>query len=450
LNFFGTYAQVQTLVDRTLILQKGETTQRVQVTSPAASFALAGRDETHPWLWPVTLDQQPSFPQEDFDEQTAAVTVYGNLVGANQGKAEKDTILGNGDSRQIFQTFKLPKAPLTYFTASSETPPEVPELDIYINERRWQRVPSLFDQDPQAEIYIVREDAAGNSWVQFGDGKTGARLPSGLNNIKAKYRTGIGAYGAQQDGTTIQGGKLDRLDKVWLPGVVSGGSQPETGENAREAAPGKIQSLGRLVSLQDFETETLAISGVSKVSAAWELVDNVPAVVLTVLMESGRELEIENLRGILTRYNRCRGPQRFPIIVRPGALKFIYVDLTLSLSPLYQTDGVTAAVKTALGVTENGIDGSQGLLGLHQRQFGQPEYATRIEGMAQNVTGVVWTKVTALGWLLGSGTDPLALTLPPEPKPLNLVLSSAPDQIFSLQPMHLSLNVSTAPAEEVC
>jgi hypothetical protein len=32
----------------------------------------------------------------------------------------------------------------------------------------------------------------------------------------------------------------------------------EDGEKAREAAPGKVQSLGRLVSIRDYETETIA------------------------------------------------------------------------------------------------------------------------------------------------------------------------------------------------
>ena len=51
------------------------------------------------------------------------VTVYGNLVPANQGKTEREAVLGNGDSRQKFPTFKLPKAPLTYHNLPGETPP---------------------------------------------------------------------------------------------------------------------------------------------------------------------------------------------------------------------------------------------------------------------------------------------------------------------------------------
>ena len=49
--------------------------------------------------------------------------------------------------------------------------------------------------------------------------------------------------------------------------------------------------------------------------------------VLTVLMETGREAEIEEVRTILNTYNRCRGPQRFPIRVNQGVLKYIYTCL---------------------------------------------------------------------------------------------------------------------------
>src|SRR5262249_54187932 len=153
-------------------------------------------------------------------------------------------------------------------------------------------------------------------WVQFGDGKTGARVPSGVGNILALYRTGTGAYGPLKPDTTPSAGKrLDKLDKIRMPEESTGGAAPETPDKAREAAPGKVQSLGRLVSLADFETETLAIPGVSRAAAAWQLVDNVPSMVVTVLMETGREAEIDAVRDILAGYNRCRGPQRFPVLV---------------------------------------------------------------------------------------------------------------------------------------
>src|SRR5262249_18410182 len=147
-----------------------------------------------------------------------SVTVHGNLVDATQGKTEAVAALGNGDNRLVFQTFKLPKAPLTYLISTSEAPPEAPELQIYVNDRLWKRVSSFFDRKPDEEIYIVREDADNNSWVQFGDGLSGARLPSGVKNVAAKYRTGTGAFGALKLNTKVQeGARLERLDKIQMP-----------------------------------------------------------------------------------------------------------------------------------------------------------------------------------------------------------------------------------------
>ena len=264
---YGDGFTYQKLQGRSLQLVKGELVERVTV-----GIEDTQTDDEQITLRPLTI--QPPLQKltlEDFPLETSVVLVYGNLVEANQGKTEPQAVLGNGDSRQIFQSFKLPKAPLTYFNSKSETPPEVPELQIYVSDRLWQRVSSFFGRGFNEEIYIVREDANGDSWVQFGDGKTGARLPSGLNNVVAQYRTGIGAYGELQPDTTVQGGRLERLDAIWLPKLATGGEPPETGDNAKAAAPGKVQSLGRLVSLADFEREALAIPGVSKVTATWGL-----------------------------------------------------------------------------------------------------------------------------------------------------------------------------------
>ena len=170
-------------------------------------------------------------------------------------------------------------------------------MEIYVNNRLWKRVSSFFGRGPEQEIYLVREDEDNNSWVQFGDGKTGARLPSGIKNVVARFRTGTGAFGPMKANSKPQaGGRLDGLDKVQLLDVSSGGSEPEDGENARQAAPGKIQSLDRLVSLADFESEALGIAGVVKAAAAWDLVNNIPQVVLNILMDSGRDAELEAVR----------------------------------------------------------------------------------------------------------------------------------------------------------
>ncbi len=56
------------------------------------------------------LTVSPEVIYADFPNENPTVIVHGNLVAATQGKAERESPLGNGDARQVFQNFKLPKA----------------------------------------------------------------------------------------------------------------------------------------------------------------------------------------------------------------------------------------------------------------------------------------------------------------------------------------------------
>ena len=444
LLYFGNSETYKQLDKRSLAFVKADGTN--QILSVSIDKNEIDADNSVKLRLVYLPDLSQDFSIKDFPLLTEPkVTVYGNLVEANQGKTEKEAVLGNGDSRQKFQTFKLPKSPLTYHNLPGETPPEVPELQIYVNDRLWKRVPTLFNHKPEEEIYIVREDSNGDSWVQFGDGKTGKQLPSGLKNVIAKYRTGIGAYGPLKPDTKVQAsGRLDKLDKIHLPGIVTGGAKPETGENAREAAPGKIQSLDRLVSLQDFESETLAIPGVSKALAAWELVDNVPNVVITVLMETGRDLEFSEVAKILSHYNRCRGSQRFPIDVRKGDRNYVYIAANVAFNPTFRQELVSKAIHSALGITGE----NDGLFSLKNRRFGQKEYANSIAGTIQNVEGVLWVEVT--GFIsLGTADEPAKINFPGQMK-LDSNISCTTQQILSLYLSHLKLNPVSTPSSNPC
>lgn len=438
LYFFGTQSQALNLDDRRLYLLKpGADPLPATVTDvQALSSALADR----PLLHRITFDRD--FTLADFPNEKPAVAVYGNLVDATQGKTETSAPIGNGDNRLVFQTFKLSKTPLTYLISKSDTPPEVPELEIYVNDRLWKRVASFFGRGPDEEIYIVREDAENNSWVQFGDGITGARLPSGIKNVVAKYRTGTGAFGELKPQTKVQAGKkLDNLDKIQMPDTAAGGSEPEDGENARDTAPGKIQSLDRLVSLQDFESEALAISGVTKAAASWELVNNNPEVVITVLMDTGRDDEIDEVRQTIAGYNKGRGPNRFPISVLKGLRRYVVVHATFGYDSTYLEEDLKTEIQKALGVNSgvpNAKDDQSGLFSLRQRRFGQREYATSIAGRIQQVQGVTWAEVTRFS-SLGALEDPTTFVPPAAPVFVFKKVSCSPQRVLSLYSDHLKL-----------
>ncbi len=394
LVYYGTQAEADALTNRRLFLQKGETeANEVSADAVTAQTGSFGRLAN---AWDVRLLQDVTyadFPHQTNDDDEYPITVYGNLADTTQGKEEKEAVLGNGDSRQTFQTFILPKIPLTYLNDSSSTPPQVPEVRVYVNDIQWTHVSSLFGHKADEQIYIIREDEDGKSWVQFGDGKTGAKLPSGVKNIKAIYRTGNNANGLIKEDAKAQAtDKLDKLDKVYFPGKASMGAEAETGKTARETAPGKVQSLDRLVALKDYETEALSLSGVVKASAAWGLHDNVPLVKIYVLMDIGKYAKLEDIRTLLDAANRDRGLNRFPLKVFAGRFQYVRINIEVETDPKYKQDDIKKAIKTALGVVgeeANDIDGSNGLFGINQRLFGRSEYANNVLGVVQNIKGVV-------------------------------------------------------------
>ena len=437
LYYYGTSEQASTLEGRRILL--APLNRDPFVANVVSINSTAAFDSHH--LHTVTLDRDVE-SYADFPHTNPIITVYGNLVDATQGKTENDVILGNGDRRQKFQTFKIPKSPLTYLNAVDEDPPQIPELEIYVNDRLWRRVPSLFDRGPKEEVFIVREDTNGDSWVQFGDGETGgARIPSGIRNVVAKYRTGIGAHGPLKTGTTVQvASRIQNLDKIQLLGVVSGGAKSESVDKARMTTPGKTQSLGRLVSLKDFESEASSVPGVTKVSARLGLEDNfVPAIILTVLMESGREKEFDQIWQILNSYNKARGMQRFRISVHQAKVRYVYLSIDFGFQANHQKEEIEKTIKESLGVGQNRTTCSlNGLFGIYQRNFGDKEYSSRIEGTVQNVDGVIWVKVKALG-VLDETYDPSTLSVPKQ-KQFSEVISCDNNSLLVLYIKHLELN----------
>jgi hypothetical protein len=412
LNFYGTADQVKTLKGRRIMISKpGEDPVVMTVVSVPTTFDANTYD--YPQLYPIDLSANVAYA--DFPNDAPTVTVYGNLADADEGKTMPEAPIGSGDATQVFQNFKIPKAPLTYHIIPENTPTETPELEIYVNGRLWTQVDSFFDRAADEQIYIVREDADGNSWAQFGDGKTGARLPSGVQNVTARYRMGSGSFGPLKADTKAQASaKLKNLDKVLMPSEASGGAPAEDGDNARNAAPGKVQSLGRVVSMKDFETEAAAVPGVALASAMWQLVDGIPTVVVTVLMETGRSGEITAVRETLEAYNKSRGAGLHPIDVVLGKRLYVTATIEYALKPTYRVDVVEPAILLALGVNHGGAtrdEDQTGLFSLRRRRFGRAEYASSIEGTVQNVDGVLWARVTAFNDLPESD-DPATIVLP--------------------------------------
>jgi len=196
------------------------------------------------------------------------VTVCANVALATHGESKSD-VLGSGDASQPFQHFNLKESTLTFVPSRTGGGAES-TLDVRVNGVAWHEVPTLDGRGQRDRVFLTHIADDGKVSVEFGDGVTGARLPTGAENVSAKYRVGIGLGGRVRAGqlTLLQTRPLG-LKNVSNPLPATGGADPEQITAARRNAPLTVLTFDRVVSLTDFESYAAAFAGIAKAHAAW-------------------------------------------------------------------------------------------------------------------------------------------------------------------------------------
>jgi len=191
-------------------------------------------------------------------------------------KTEASATLGNRDNRLIFQTLKLQRRPLLTCIPTLIRRPEVPELQIYVSGRLWQRVASFFGRG-----LTKKSTSSGRrgqqQWVQFGDGETGHAVLRALRTWR-QIPHGTGAFGALKLNTKVQGGakaRSTRQDSRCSDGST-GGSLPESATMRATRRRGRFQAWIVWSAWKISRRKRWAISGVTKAAAAWQLLDTFP------------------------------------------------------------------------------------------------------------------------------------------------------------------------------
>ena len=307
----------------------------------------------------------------------AGVTINANVARATHGETVQET-LGGGDATQPFQRFTLRQPPLTYTSAATVSGSQT-TLETRVNDLLWSEVTDLFGHGPEERVYITRLDDDGKATVIFGDGKTGARLPSGLENVKAKYRKGIGLGGL------VKEHKLSQLmtrplgvKGVTNPLAATGAQDREQLADARRNAPLTALTLGRVVSLRDYEDFARAFSGIAKALATWSWSGERRSVLLTVAGVEGAAVT-EELRRKLLEALRQFGDPNAPLEVKSYEPRFFRLAATLQVAPEYLPEKVRAEVEALL----------RDRFSFDAREFGQPVHQSEVIGLIQNVRGVV-------------------------------------------------------------
>lgn len=310
-----------------------------------------------------------------------SLRVNANVMVATHGETVEE-VLGSGDGEVANQSFRLLRPPLTWLPAP--VPGGVRStLEVRVDGVLWQEVPTLETADSTLRGYELRQGDDGRATVRFGDGIKGARLPSGQENVVARYRSGLGSEGEVAAGSlSLLVTRPLGIREVSNPLPAAGGAPPDDVERGKRTAVLAARTRGRLVSIGDYEAFAHAFAGIAKAR-----LDRVGGAHLSVAGIGGAEVRrgsalYESLVQVLEQ-RRAPGP---PLLVASYERVPLVVVARLVIDPRFLAERVFAAARRAL------LDA----FAFERRDFLQPVFASEVIAVLQSVEGVVAVALDAL------------------------------------------------------
>jgi len=189
-----------------------------------------------------------------------------------------------------------------------ETPVVENSVEVYVQDGalfvKWTEVQHLTDYGPNDQVYTTTLDENDIVTVKFGDGVSGS-IPTLYSEIRAKYTVGGGNAGnvdADTVDTLVYVPGLSEVQVTALQADISvtnadaafAGADPESTEQIRTSAPLSLRANNRAVSINDFATLALSVTGIGKASATASVWTSV-----TVYIAPTRtETDVDNAPGL--------------------------------------------------------------------------------------------------------------------------------------------------------
>jgi hypothetical protein len=315
----------------------------------------------------------------------ATVGIFGNVVKATHGETRNE-VLGGGNAGPL-QTFVLKQPPLTYVSAST-VDGIASTLQVRVNEVLWHEAKGLAGLGPKDRAYLTRTDNDGKTSVIFGTGAQGLRPSTGLENIAAVYRNGIGKPGnVKASQITLLASKPLGVKAVVNPLRASGGADKDTRDQARLNAPLATLSLDRLVSVQDYADFAKTFGGIGKASAR-KLTDGIRQLV-EITIAGADDIPIDkssDLYANIVKAFMTYGDPFQPIRVDVRELQLLVINASVKVQPDYLWVNVKPKIQAAL------LDA----FGFEKRELAQPVYLSEVIQTIQGIQGVAYVDVDVL------------------------------------------------------
>ncbi len=321
-----------------------------------------------------------------FSYKRETTRLFANVVVATHGETKAD-VLGSGDAAQSFQIFALSNNPLTHLPAATPTG-SVSTLSVRVNGIKWRETEDFAAHAPTDRIFVTSTDNEHQTSVTFGNGMSSARVPTGVENVTAEYRTGIGQAGnvhAKQISQLAE--KPLGVKAVDNPQRASGGADPESRDQIRENAPLAVIALDRLVSVQDYSDLARTFAGIGK-AVARRLTDG-RSQLIQMTVAGSNDIPIDpaselfrNLEQLLISSGTCSTS----IKLATRELSLLIIDAGVRVLPDYLWQNVEIDIRRAL-LREFSFD---------RRNLGQDVTLSEIISTMQRVPGVAFVDVNVL------------------------------------------------------
>lgn len=306
------------------------------------------------------------------------VEIYGNVVRATHGESRRE-VLGSGDAGKALQHFPISQNPLTY-TAASTPAGIASSLSVYVNGVRWKEVMRLTALGPSDRAFVVQTDEEQKATIIFGDGQHGARLPTGIENVKAEYRSGIGTAGnVEAERVRLLMTRPLGVKAVDNPLRASGGANPEGPDLVRANASLGVMAFDRVVSVQDYEDFARSFAGIGTARAELLQHGRQQFIHLTIAgIEDGPIDQGSDLYNHLTEALRKHGDPRHQFSLASRELLVLVLSAKVAVHPDYQWADVEQQVRTTVLAQ----------FSFAKRALGQDAYLSEVISTIQNVPGV--------------------------------------------------------------
>ena len=344
----------------------------------------------------------PAVVAEDFPTALCQpIQAFGNVTEVTRGETVHNEVLGSSDGQRPFQAYALKKKPLGWVENAADPLGRSPYIDVTVDGIRWKLVRHLTQAGAEDRVFALKTLADGNTEVCFGDGENGAIPPSGVNNIVAlSYRFGGGAAKPPAGALTQFKKPVREIARIRSPLAATGGADAETPEELKTTAPDFALTLGRAVSIADFEAMARSYTGILNAQASWGWQATRQRALVRIAMIPDQGDPCADLKT----YLQDRSAPDVQVDVALAQAETLPLAIDVLKEAEYVADDVKAAVEVAL------LDPFMGFLAPRRIRIGAPLLRSALVHALHAVPGVEAVTSVRLG-----GTDLPAAVLPTEP-----------------------------------